>query len=198
MSKQALSRSKCAVTSLAFIIVCAWGIAAQTERTVRYFDSVRNSPPQLFNFLLEMPKGGDLHNHLSGAIYAESYVQWAAASNDCINTTTMIAVLPPCRTGEVPIASALNNGVLYRQIIDAWSMRDWQLSGQSGHDHFFDVFGKFGVATYNQSGKMLAETVSRAARGGVLYMELMLTPDGTSTGVFSNDIGNKVGWNGNA
>jgi hypothetical protein len=29
-------------------------------------------------FLRQMPKGGDLHNHLSGAIYAESYIQWVA------------------------------------------------------------------------------------------------------------------------
>lgn len=198
MSKHNASRISVIVT---FIIVCACGVfaqtTAQTERTVRHFESVRNSPPQLMTFLLQMPKGADLHNHLSGAIYAESYIQWAAASNDCINTTTMIAALPPCRTGEVPIASALGNGVLYRQIIDAWSMRNWQLSGQSGHDHFFDTFGKFGVATYNQNGAMLAETVARAARGEVLYMELMLTPDGTSTGVLSSDIGYKVGWDGN-
>ena len=38
--------------------------AAATERTARHFDSIRNSPPQLLAFLLEMPKGGDLHNHL--------------------------------------------------------------------------------------------------------------------------------------
>jgi len=201
MSKQTLSRLRISLTCLAFIIVCACGVfaqpTAQTERTVRYFESVRNSPPKLFAFLLQMPKGGDLHSHLSGAIYAESYIQWGATSGNCINTTTMIAAVAPCRTGEVPISSALANGVLYRQIIDAWSMRNWQLSGQSGHDHFFDTFGKFGVATYNQTGAMLAETLARAARGDVLYLELMLTPDGTSTGVLSSDIGYKVGWDGN-
>jgi adenosine deaminase len=200
MSKRTLSRLRITLTCLTFIIVCACGIAAQTttqtERTVRYFESVRNSPPQLLAFLLRMPKGADLHNHLSGAIYAESYIQWAATSGDCINTTTMIAALPPCRTGEVPISNALTNGTLYRQIIDAWSMRNWQLSGQSGHDHFFDTFLKFGVATYNQNGPMLAEAVARAARGEVLYLELMLTPDGTSTGVLSSDVGYKVGWDG--
>ena len=199
MSKHTVSRIK---ITLALIVVCAWGVSAQTtaqtERTSRYFESIRNSPPQLLAFLLQMPKGADLHNHLSGAIYAESYIQWAADSGDCINTTTMYATLPPCATGQVPIANALNSGSLYRQIIDAWSMRNWQLSGQSGHDHFFDTFGKFGVATYNQSGKMLAETVARAARGHVLYMELMLTPDGTSTGVLSSQIGDKVGWDGSA
>jgi adenosine deaminase len=200
MFTHVLTRLRITFTCLAFIIICACGVSAQptaqTERTARYFESVRNSPPQLMTFLLQMPKGADLHNHLSGAIYAESYIQWAAASNDCINTTTMISALPPCRTGEVPISTALTNGVLYRQIIDAWSMRNWQLSGQSGHDHFFDTFLKFGVATYNQNGAMLAETVARAARGDVLYMELMLTPDGTQTGVLSSDIGYKVGWDG--
>ncbi len=202
MSKQSLSRFRRQVASLAVILVCVSLGASQspgpTARTSRYFETVRNSPPQLLAFLLQMPKGADLHNHLSGAIYAESYIQWAADSGDCINTTTMYASLPPCTTGQVPIANALTSGTLYRQIIDAWSMRNWQLSGQSGHDHFFDTFGKFGVATYNQSGKMLAEAVARAARGGVLYMELMLTPDGTSTGVFSSQIGDQVGWDGNA
>ena len=151
-------------------VILFFGIATQaqsigpTGRTARYFDSIRASPPQLLAFLLKMPKGADLHSHLSGAVYAESYVQWAADSGDCVNTTTMVVSLPPCTEGQTPAASALKNSVLYRQMIDAWSMRNWQLSGQSGRDHFFDAFGKFGVATYNQQGKMLAEAVARAAR----------------------------------
>src|SRR3989440_5179443 len=114
-----------------------------------------------------------------------------------------MALLPPPKTGcdpksGQPMAStALANSMLYGQMIDAWSMRNWQLSGQSGHDHFFDTFSKFGVATYNQNGRMLAEAVSRAARGHVQYLELMLTPDGTPTGVISSQIGDKVGWDGN-
>src|SRR6266568_3105577 len=72
------------------------------QRTARYFESIRKSPPQELAFLLKMPKGGDLHNHLSGAIYAESYIQWAADSGDCVNTTTMAASLPPCTTGQTP------------------------------------------------------------------------------------------------
>jgi adenosine deaminase len=44
---------------------------------------------------------------------------------------------------------------------------------------------------------MLAEAVTRAAHGNILYLELMLTPDGTPTGVLSSQIGTKVGWDGN-
>ena len=152
-------------------------------------------------FLLKMPKGADLHNHLSGAMYAERYIQWAADKGLCVNNGTMSLSVPSspstCNTGETPANTALTNSVLYRQMVDAWSMRNWQLSGQSGHDHFFDAFGKFGPATFDNSGKMLAEAVTSAARGRVFYVELMLTPDGTPTGVASSQIGEKVGWDGN-
>ena len=163
------------------------------QRTAQYFESLRKSPPQELAFLLKMPKGADLHSHLSGAVYAESYVQWAADNGLCVNNTTMALSLPPCNAGQSGANGALTNSLLYRQMIDAWSMRNWQYSGQSGHDHFFDAFGKFGVATYNQNGRMLAEVVARAARGNVIYLELLLTPDG----VASSQLGQRVGWDGN-
>src|SRR6478752_7099848 len=48
------------------------------RRAARYFESVRSQPLLLHSFLQEMPKGGDLHNHLSGDVYAESLIRWAA------------------------------------------------------------------------------------------------------------------------
>jgi adenosine deaminase len=209
-SLSARARLRCAIWTVTLVLCGGLALQAQSgasktgaspqsaeQRTARYFESLRKSSPQLLAFLLKMPKGGDLHNHLSGSVYAESYVQWAADSRACVNPLTMVLSLPPCATGQSPASAALTNSVLYRQMIDAWSMRNWQLSGQSGHDHFFDTFGKFGVATYNQNGKMIADVASRAARGHVLYLELMLTPDGTTTGVMSSQIGEKVGWDGN-
>ena len=192
--------------TLVVLISCGFTSAqpkprSSTERAAAYFESIRKSPPKLMAFLLKMPKGADLHNHLSGSIYAERYIEWAAEKGLCVNTRTMSLVVPAspskCDTEQSPVNTALTSGVLYRQLIDAWSMRNWQLSGQSGHDHFFDAFGRFGPATFNNSGKMLAEAVKSAARGKVSYVELMLTPDGTATGVASSQIGDKVGWDGN-
>jgi hypothetical protein len=214
MSKRSLGRAAHLGRTLVLLLLCVVAASAQStttarsnrsratqgsaeQRTAKYFESLQKVPPQQLAFLLNMPKGGDLHNHLSGAIYAESYIQWAANAGACVNNVSLALSLPPCADGQTPAATALKNSVLYRQMIDAWSMRNWQLSDQSGHDHFFDTFGKFGVATYNQTGAMLAETVSRAARGRVSYMELMLTPDGTPTGVMSSQIGEKTGWDGN-
>src|SRR5947209_339765 len=147
------------VNQLLFVLLCCAVGPAQNvhrtsalvreERTARHFESLRQSPPQLIAFLQQMPKGGDIHSHLSGAIYAESYIQWAADNGLCVNNTNFALGLPPCNPGQQGAAAALANPVLYRQMIDAWSMRNWQLSGQSGHDHFFDTFSRFGAATFN-------------------------------------------------
>ncbi|MBV9211633.1 MAG: adenosine deaminase, partial [Acidobacteria bacterium] len=186
--------------SLALLLLFALVLQAQTiglqeQKAARFFESIRKSPPQQLAFLLKMPKGGDLHNHLSGSVYAERYIEWAADKGLCVNQTTLALSQPPCDqgSGQLPATTALTNGVLYRQMIDAWSMRYWQFSGQNGHDHFFDTFGKFGVATYGATGRMLADAAARAARGKVSYLELMLTPDGT----MSSQLGQKIGWDGN-
>src|SRR5258708_33391732 len=137
--------------SLILVLFFASNTQAQTgatprdtseQRTARHFESIRKSPPQELAFLLKMPKGGDLHNHLSGAIYAESYIQWAADNGLCINTKTMALTAPPSsqqcdpKSEQPPPTTALTSGGLYRQTIDAWSMRNWELSGQRGHGHF--------------------------------------------------------------
>ena len=192
------------VWTLAVVLSCGLTLSAQPraaeQTTAGYFESIRKSPPKQMAFLLKMPKGADLHNHLSGSIYAERYIEWAAEKGLCINTTTMTLTVPSspskCDPPQTAANTALTNSVLYRQMIDAWSMRNWQLSEQSGHDHFFDAFGRFGAATYNNNGRMLAEAVKSAARGRVSYVELMLTPDGTPTGVASSQIGGQVGWDG--
>jgi hypothetical protein len=169
------------------------------QKVAQYFETIRKSPSQLWAFLLKMPKGGDLHNHLSGSIYAESYIQWAAENGLCVNNQSLALLVPQTKSAcdpklnQIPASVALTNSVLYQQLVDAWSMRNWQLSGDSGHDHFFNSFGKFGPATYDQTGRMIAEAATRAAHGQVLYLELMLTPDGT----MSSDMGKQVVWDGN-
>jgi len=208
------------VSALTLVLLCAFAGTAQSQgsrnsaakpgqtsseqKTARYFESLRKFPPQQLAFLLKMPKGADLHNHLSGSTYAESYIQWAADNGLCVNNQTMALSVPREKSScdpnanQSPAAAALTNPILYRQMIDAWSMRNWQLSGQSGHDHFFDAFFKFGPAGYNAMGAMIAEAASRAGRGHVLYLELLLTPDGVPDGVVSTQIGQAVGWDGNA
>ncbi|MBS0557918.1 MAG: adenosine deaminase [Proteobacteria bacterium] len=146
--------------------------------TARHFDAIRHSPPQLEAFLRAMPKGADLHNHLSGAIYAEDYLEWAARDGDCVERATSTLVAPPCDAAldRPPVADALRDDALYRQLIDAWSMRDFVAdSGTSGHDHFFDTFGKFHLVNKAHRGDMLARATHQAALDHAIYLELMDT-----------------------
>jgi hypothetical protein len=165
-------------------------VADSAGATARYFASIRNNPSLLLAFLNEMPKGGDLHNHLSGAIYAESYLRWAADDNLCLATATMTLVAEACdaAAGRPPASAVLQNAVLYSEAIDAMSMRNWDRT-LSGHDHFFATFGKFGPSS-SRTGDMLAEVGARAAAEHVSYLELMMTPDGA----LSTQKGVAAGW----
>jgi len=158
------------------VCIAANAVSPSNEaRTERYFQSIRKNHNQLLLFLRDMPKGGDLHNHLLGAVYAESFIQWASEGGLCVDPKTFYLSLPPCggEKGTVPASNALSDRFLYRQMIDAFSMRNWQLSGESGHANFFDTFDKFIVASYSNTGKMLAETAARAALQQEIYQELM-------------------------
>ncbi|MDB4950066.1 MAG: adenosine deaminase, partial [Gemmatimonadetes bacterium] len=182
-----------AVAGLALRAAPARAQAATDEaRTARYLESVRGQTPLVTAFLRDMPKGGDLHLHLSGAVYAESYLGWAAESGLCVSPRTTYLSPAPCDSaaGQVPAARALASSSLYGQLVDAWSMRNWNPAQRSGHDQFFDTFGKFGAATEGRTGDMLAEVASRAAMGHVSYLELMQTPDGGGVAA----LGRQAGW----
>lgn len=168
--------------------------ASARQRTEAYFQSVKAQPPMLWAFLKEMPKGGDLHSHLSGAIYAESMIGWAAEDGLCVDPKTLVLAKAPCNeaAGHVPAKNALADTVLYRRMIDAWSMRNLATSGLGGHDQFFDSFGKFRLANQTRDGDMLAEVATRAHGGNVGYLELMLTP-GSGAAVAS--AARAAGWN---
>ncbi len=163
-------------------------------RTAARLESLRGSPLELFAFLRRFPKGGDLHTHLGGSIYAESYIAWAADAGLCLSSPPLLALVPPpCAPPDrPPIAGALTDATLYGRLIDAWSMRHWELSGQSGHDHFFDVGSRFALATSGRIGDMLAENASRAAVGRVSYVESMISPDSGGAAA----IGDSVPWTG--
>ncbi len=163
------------------------------QRTAHYLDSVKGQPSLLFNFLHDMPKGGDLHNHMTGAVYAESYIQWAAESHLCADRKSFSLSAQPCKEGQVPAKQALTDPVLYRNLLGAWSMLGWPWSQMSAHDHFFDTFLKFDPAGTGYYGDMLAELAARNADGNVQYLELMLSPDEFR----SIGVGAQSGWNDN-
>lgn len=151
----------------------------------RYFAAA--NPEGKFAFLLDMPKGADLDEVLSGSVYAESLIAWAAKKGLCLDDSLTLA-LPPCGENNPSVKSALSNPELYSAILDAWSMRD-----SKERDHFHAAFGKFEKAEQGMTGAMLAKMLSRAAREHLLYMEIALTPDDGA----AFELGKRLGWDGN-
>lgn len=163
------------------------------QKTARHFESVRSQPSLLHAFLAEMPKGGDLHNHLSGAIYAESFIKFAVEDGLCVDRNALVLLSPPCdpNQGKPAASVAYQDAGLYGRMLDAFSMRQFHPGRESGHDHFFATFGKFGAASGAHTVEMLAEAKSRAATDHLQYMELMFNPDGGEAG----RLGARLGWN---
>ena len=69
--------------------------SAPEARTAAYLQSILHDQTKLTEFMEQIPKGGDLHHHLTGAVYAESWIAYAAEDGDCFDRTFTI-VPPPC------------------------------------------------------------------------------------------------------
>lgn len=163
------------------------------QRTAAHLKSIHNRPLMLAAFLQQMPKGGDLHNHLTGAVYAETYIQTAAREGLCVDLQSMAFTAAPCSETQIPAARALQDSVLYRELIDSLSMRQLRPAAESGHDHFFSTFGKFRLAARVHPAEMIAEVAARAAAENESYLELFLNPDHAA----SAQLGAKLGWDNN-
>ena len=136
-----------------------------------------------------MPKGGDLHNHLSGAAYAETLIDAGAASGVCVDPAR--SAVAPCGPATRKMADAVHDSDFRRALVDAWSMRGFvPSSGISGHDHFFSAFAKFGGAA--SVGDMAADVVNRAGAQHMRYLELMVTFQGRAV----TDMARKLPWTG--
>jgi hypothetical protein len=162
------------------VALCLFALSAFADEaaTVKRFEFLRQDPLLLRRFLEQMPKGGDLHNHLSGAAYAETYIRLGAADGLCVDTQrTAYAKCDPAVTTQVPASQALTDSGLYTRLLDAMSMRQFRAIDESGHDHFFATFGKFSAVSGAHVPEMLTEVVSRLAYENVDYLESLFGQD---------------------
>jgi adenosine deaminase len=161
-----------------------------------YAAAQKQGPLALHAFLVRMPKGADLHMHLSGAIYAETWLSEAAEDGLCIDPAALSFDRTGkqdnggCKPGEIAASEALKDQHLYDQLIDAFSMRTFvPVTGESGHDHFFATFERFGGVSKKHWGAWLDEVATRAARQNEQYLEIMETPDVSAVAAEAEKIG---------
>jgi adenosine deaminase len=178
-------------TLLVSLVPLAYAQAGGELRATRALEQARRQGPLALDaFFHDMPKGADLHTHLAGAVYAETFIQQAASDHLCVNTTTlslykteaMTRSLPPqpvCGEQGVPVSTALADQKLYDQLINVFSMRTFvPTTTESGHDHFFASFDHFlAVEDPKNTGVWVDELARRAAQQNEQYLEIMNTPN---------------------
>lgn len=155
-------------------------VGADTGSAASWFEAHRDRPPMLRQFLQRMPKGGELHSHLHGAVYAETYLDWAGKDHYCVDRAQRTLVNPPCTVGGALVSAEALDTATYNALLDRMSTRNLAESGQSGHDRFFESFSVFGRASGDQGlmAVLLAEVTNRAAAEHLTYLELIVNIQG--------------------
>src|SRR5215470_4009369 len=155
--------------------------------------AARKNPLQLRQFLKEMPKGTDLHYHLSGGVYAETFIRSAVEDGLCVDAKQL--AFTKCTGGDgdktiFPASNAYKDQALYDRLINAFSMRSFvPYAGVSAHDHFFETFGRFGGTSASHKAEWVDEVASRAAAQNEQYLELMETPDFSLAAKAASEVG---------
>ena len=146
-----------------------------------YLNTIRDNTAELTAFFQQMPKGGDLHHHYSGSVYAETYFDFALEKNYWLNTKTLALEKnkPLVVDSTWQQFSELQNqkilDVYKEKLLQLWSTKDFDATKEPSYKHFFDAFGYFSPASSNLDEVIgLNELKKRAQSENVQYIETML------------------------
>lgn len=168
---------KIALSALTYATLLLPTVPASADEltTAAKFERIRQDPIALRQFLYRMPKGGNLHTHLGGNVYAEYFLLWAAEDGKCIDLNAKSIRMPPCDAdANRPLASEIiDNPDIVNQLIDAMSVRNYENRDVSGHNQFFATFARFRAGMFGREGDVMAKVTARAARQESFYVEMM-------------------------
>ena len=164
--------------------------ASNEATTARHYAALIAGEPKLAEltlFFTQMPKGGDLHHHYSGAIYAETYVDFVDKQGLCVNKKTyrietdkkvieQERAKPPVERTCLSGAEVMADEDTWRELVQRWSNKDFDnhFSIQPAPDRrFFQTFGYFGPVANGNLREGLQEIKTRAIAENVGYIETM-------------------------
>ena len=145
--------------------------------------TLRTNEAALRIFFSSMPKGGDLHHHYSGSIYAEKYIDIAKSANAWINTVTLEVKFDSSDIlmnkewkKFLTLEKEMGEYNFQQILLKHFSTKDYSRSdGITSYDDFFETFNRFGSSTNqisNASGLLWLK--QNAIQQKVSYIETML------------------------
>ncbi|MFW0736148.1 adenosine deaminase [Flavobacterium sp. T12S277] len=143
-----------------------------------YLEKIRNNEALSTAFFQQMPKGGDLHHHFSGSIYAEPLLERAISEDFYLNLETMeVSKTKPEKGNWQTFSSLKKDGKLdyyQQQVMQTWSAKDYNGTVPSD-DLFFDSFQKFEPTIKGHFAEGILELKKRALSENVSYIETQLS-----------------------
>ncbi|KQB37238.1 hypothetical protein [Flavobacterium aquidurense] len=163
------------IITLFCIFIAQIGFSQTAEN---YLEKIRNNEALLTAFFQQMPKGGDLHHHFSGSVYAEPLLERAIAEDFYLNLESMaVSKTKPAKGNWQTFSTLKNEGKLAfyeQQVMQTWSVKDYNGSVPSD-DQFFDSFMKFEPTIQGHFTEGMLELKKRALAENVSYIETQLS-----------------------
>lgn len=153
----------------------------QEIATSTYFDTIKGNQAALRQFFTQMPKGGDVHNHLTGSAYAETYFELATKKKMFVDPNTgKLYKEKPENIETIQLSKEIDDLHNHRMaLIDKWSIRNFQpYKYPLGPDEYF--FGTFGLLSaltddIDNLAYLMHELKVRAVKENIQYLEVMGT-----------------------
>lgn len=145
------------------------------------FNRVVGDQSRLRVFVQAMPKGANLHNHLDGSVYAETYIDMAAEKGFCADFEQVRIAPPPCASPEDALAGMADRDFgRYNAFVDTISRRGFRkgygydIPGGTRWRGGFPSIYPIAVLVPAES-MVLSRTL--AANENVTYTEFIYQPD---------------------
>ena len=162
-----------------YVFICCLAAAVtQAQTTDAYFEKIRDSEAELTAFIAQMPKGGDLHHHYTGSVYAETYIDYVVSRDYWLNKKTLEVQekKPNMDNSWTRFSSLESDGQLstYKdKLFRKWSVKDYNEVDYPSDKLFFETFGNFSIAAKAGLNDGLLELKKRAQAEHVSYIETM-------------------------
>lgn len=181
-----------ALLTIAGTALAATAVSPDEGGAEAVFNRVKDDQSRLRVFMQAMPKGANLHNHLDGSVYAETYIKFAAQRGFCSDFEGVRIARPPCKSPEDELKGmALRDPPRYERFADLISRRSFRkgygfdIPGGSVRGGGFPAIYPISVLVPTEA-MVLARTI--AASDHLTYTEFIYHPDVlTSTTLAASD-----------
>ena len=180
-------------------------IGRATSPPERFLEAIRDRPPLLRAFLQQFPKGGNLHVHLSGAVYIERLIEFWWAKDEltrekiCVTGQPVrmvlcdqsaqpekMAALPEkmvelgaLLTGDIKpgdLPSELQGSFPLERLVDSLTLRNFEPGDESSPDQFFGAFSRLRpLLDDNAVQRAVKELQAPGYAQGLQYFEVMVS-----------------------